>query len=87
MKLQNEIVGWVGNELGKEIFVVIDSSPITSHSCDEAERRVEEGRFVLGFVPVVFLDEELVSSELRLWLQLEAERRFISAKSRRLAAD
>lgn len=78
--IKQACIGWVGNELGKEIFVVVDSSPITSSSCDQAQRVIELGRSVPGFVPAVFLDEELDSSELRSWLQSEAVRRFISAK-------
>jgi hypothetical protein len=79
--IKQTCIGWIGNEIGKEIFVVIDSSPITSSSCNEAERLIEEGRSVPGFVPFVFLDKELDSPELRSWLQSEATRRFVSAKS------
>ena len=76
-------IGWVGNKPGEEIFVVVDSSPIIPKSCDEAERLIAEGRFVEGFVPAVFLDEALDSSELRSWLQSEAARSFVMSKSRR----
>lgn len=82
--IKQTCIGWVGNEIGKEIFVVIDSSPIISNSCNKAERLIEEGHFVQGFISIVFLDEELDTVELRSWLQSEAIRRSSSAKLRNL---
>ena len=79
-------VGWVGNVIGEEKFVVIDSSPIWSHSCNEAERLLAEGRFVHGFVPAVFLDDKLDNPELRSSLQTEAVRRFDLGRARCLQA-
>ncbi|HZF00920.1 MAG TPA: hypothetical protein VE344_03395 [Methylomirabilota bacterium] len=84
--IKQECIGWVGNETGKEIFIVVDSSPITSHSCNEAERLIGEGRFMSGFIPMVFLDRELDNAGLRSWLESEAVRRSISAKSTSLPA-
>jgi hypothetical protein len=82
--IKQTCIGWVGNEIGKELFVVIGSSPITSSSCNEAERLIENGQFVDGFVRAVFLDRELDSPELRSWLGSESVRRYISAKSSHL---
>jgi hypothetical protein len=74
MKITEQfVIAWIrdGGASADEL-VAVHSRPITASDADEAWRRFENGKAVDGFIPIVFLDEQLNSSELRSWLQAEA---------------
>ena len=67
------IVAWIRTEgASADELVAVHSRPISSSDAYEAWRKFEDGRAIEGFIPIVFLDEQLNSSELRSWLQAEA---------------
>jgi len=74
MKITEQfVVAWIRNEgAAADELVAVHSRPISSYDADEAWRKFENGKAIEGFIPIVFLDEQLNSSELRSWLQAEA---------------
>jgi hypothetical protein len=42
---------------------------------EEAWQKTKDGKCIDGFIPIVFLDKQLDSSELRSWLDKQAIRR------------
>ena len=67
------IVAWIRTKgASTDELVAVHSHPISSSDAYEAWRKFEDGRAIEGFIPIVFLDEQLNSSELRSWLQAEA---------------
>ena len=74
MKIVNQlIVSWIQKEgRSRDRLVVVHSSPITPSDADEAWKKLKMGQAIEGFIPIVFLDEQRDSSELRSWLQKEA---------------
>ena len=77
MKITEQfVVAWIRNEgAAADELVAVHSRPISSYDADEAWRKFENGKAIEGFIPIVFLDEQLNSSELRSWLQAEAMHR------------
>jgi len=71
MKITEQlIVAWIRTEgASADELVAVHSRPIGSSHADAAWRKFENGKAIDGFIPVVFLDEQLNSSELRSWLQ------------------
>jgi hypothetical protein len=66
-------IAWVRNdEASADELVAVHSRPISCFDADAAWRKFENGKASEGFVSIVFLDEQLNSSELRSWLQAEA---------------
>ena len=53
-------------------LVAVHSRPISSSDADKAWGKFEDGKAIQGFIPIVFLDEQLKCSELQSWLQAEA---------------
>jgi hypothetical protein len=74
MKITEQFaIAWIrGDEASADELVAVHSRPISSADADEAWRKFENGNAIEGFIPIVFLDEQLNSSELRSWLQAEA---------------
>ena len=74
MKITEQfIIAWIREEgASADELVAVHSRPIGFSDADEAWRKFENGKAIDGFIPVVFLDEQLNSSELRSWLQAEA---------------
>jgi hypothetical protein len=74
MKITKQLaVAWVRNEGARvDQLVVVHSRPISSSDADEAWRIFKDGKSIEGFIPIVFLDEQVDSSQLRSWLQAEA---------------
>ena len=67
------IIAWIRQAgASADELVAVHSRPISSSDAHEAWRRFENGNAIEGFIPIVFLDEQLNSSELRSWLQAEA---------------
>jgi hypothetical protein len=77
MKMTDQsTIAWIRNEgTSRDELVVVHSQPISSSEAEEAMQKFEHGKAVEGFIPIVFLDEQLDSPELRSWLQAEALRR------------
>ena len=78
MKITEQFtIAWIRNEEGASAdeLVAVHSRPISSSDADAAWRKFENGKAVEGFIPIVFLDEQLNSSVLRSWLQAEAMHR------------
>jgi hypothetical protein len=66
-------VAWVPTEgASADEFVAVHSRPMSSSDANEAWQKFENKKAIEGFILVVFLDEQLNSSELRSWLQAEA---------------
>ena len=66
-------IAWIRNEESSaDDLVAVHSRPISSSDAHEAWRKFENGKAIEGFIPIVFLDEQLNSSEIRSWLQIEA---------------
>ena len=66
-------IAWIRNEeASADELVAVHSRPISSSDADAAWRKFENGKAIDGFIPIVFLDQQLNSSELRSWLQAEA---------------
>jgi len=74
MKITEQcIIAWIRNEeASADELVAVHSRPISSSDADEAWQKFENGKAIEGVIPIVFLDEQLNSSELRSWLQAEA---------------
>jgi hypothetical protein len=74
MKITNQlIIAWIRKEgVSRDRFVVVHSRPISSTDADAAWRKFKDGKAIEGFIPIVFLDEQLDSSRLRSFLQTEA---------------
>jgi hypothetical protein len=74
MKITEQfVIAWIRNEeASADELVAVHSHPINSSDADEAWRKFENGKAIEGFIPIVFLDEQLNSSVLRSWLQAEA---------------
>jgi hypothetical protein len=69
-------IAWIRTEgASADELVAVHSRPISSSDADAAWRRFENGKAIEGFIPIVFLDEQLNSSELRSSLQAEAMHR------------
>ena len=77
MKIANQLsIAWIQNEgRARDQLVVVHSRPITASDADEAWQKTKDGKATNGFIPIVFLDEQLDSSELRSWLDKQAIRR------------
>jgi hypothetical protein len=77
MKITEQFsIAWIRNEeASADELVAVHSRPISSSDADAAWRKFENGKAIEGFIPIVFLDEQLNSSELRSWLQAEAMHR------------
>jgi len=74
MKIAEQLtVAWIRTEgASADELVAVHSRPMSSSDADEAWQKLEDGRAIDGFIPIVFLDEQLNSSALRSWLQAEA---------------
>ena len=74
MKITEQfVIAWIrGEGASADELVAVHSRPITSSDADEAWQKFENGKAIEGFIPIVFLDEQLNSVELRSWLQAEA---------------
>ena len=74
MKITEQLnIAWIRNEeASADELVAVHSHPISSSDADEAWRKFEDGQVIEGFIPIVFLDEQLNSPGLRSWLQAEA---------------
>jgi len=77
MKITEQFgIAWIREEgASADELVAVHSRPIGFSDADEAWRKFENGKAVEGFIPIVFLDEQLNNSELRSWLQAEAMHR------------
>jgi hypothetical protein len=77
MKIVSQlIISWIQKEgASRDRLVVVHSRPVTSSDADEAWQKTKDGKAIEGFIPIVFLDEQLDSSDLRSLLQKEAMRR------------
>ena len=77
MKITEQfVIAWIRNEeASADELVAVHSRPISSCDAYEAWRKYENGKAIEGFIPIVFLDEQLNCSELRSWLQAEAMHR------------
>ena len=70
---QQFVIAWMRKEgASADELVAVHSRPISSSDADGAWQKFENGDAIEGFIPIVFLDEQLNSSELRSWLQAEA---------------
>jgi len=70
------MIAWIRDgEASADELIAVHSRPITSSDVDKAWQKFESGKAVDGFIPIVFLDEQLDSSELRSWLQADAMHR------------
>ena len=74
MKITEQFsIAWIRTEgASADELVAVHSRPLSFSDADEAWEKFENGKAIEGFVPMVFLDEQLNSSELRSWLQAEA---------------
>ena len=74
MKITEQFgIAWIREEgASADELVAVHSRPIGFSDADEAWRKFENGKAVEGFIPIVFLDEQPNSFELRSWLQAEA---------------
>jgi len=74
MKITEQfVIAWIRDEgAAEDELVAVHSRPISSSDADEAWRKFENGKAIEGFIPIVFLDKQLNSLELRSWLQAEA---------------
>ena len=77
MKITEQFsIAWIRTEgAAADELVAVHSHPLSFSDADEAWRKFEHGQVIEGFIPIVFLDEQLNSSELRSWLQAEAMHR------------
>ena len=67
------MIAWIRQDgASADELVAVHSRPISSSDAHEAWQKFESGNAIEGFIPVVFLDEQLNSPELRSWLQAEA---------------
>lgn len=74
MKITRQlIIAWIRREeASREDFVIVHSHPINSSDADEARQKFRDGKVIDGFIPIVFLDDQLDSPRLRSWLQADA---------------
>jgi hypothetical protein len=73
---QQFVIAWMRKEgASADELVAVHSRPISSSDADGAWQKFENGDAIEGFIPMVFLDEQLNNSELRSWLQAEAMHR------------
>jgi hypothetical protein len=74
MKITEQfVIAWMRKEgATADELVAVHSRPISSSDADEAWEEFENGKAIQGFIPIVFLDEQLNCSELQPWLQAEA---------------
>lgn len=74
MKITEQFtIAWIRqDDASSDELVAVHSRPINSSDAHEAWQKFESGRAIQGFIPIVFLDEQLNSAELRSWLQAEA---------------
>ena len=75
MEITNQlIIAWIRREgNSRDNFVVVHSRPINSADADEAWQKFKDGKAIDGFIPIVFLDDELdTNPRLRSCLQAEA---------------
>jgi hypothetical protein len=74
MKITEQfIIAWIRqDEASADELVAVHSRPISSADAHEAWHKFEDGKAIDGFIPIVFLDEQLNSTELRSWVQAEA---------------
>jgi hypothetical protein len=77
MKITNQlIIAWIRREgASRDSLVVVHSRPINSSDADEAWQKFKDGKAIDGFIPIVFLDDQLDTPRLRSWLQADAIRR------------
>jgi len=77
MKIANQLsIAWIQKEgRSRDQLVVVHSRPITLSDAEEAWQKTKDGKRIDGFIPIVFLDKHLDSSELRSWLDKQAIRR------------
>jgi hypothetical protein len=77
MKIANQLsIAWIQKEEGsRDQLVVVHSRLITPSDAEEAWQKTKDGKHIDGFIPIVFLDKQLDSSELRSWLDKQAIRR------------
>jgi hypothetical protein len=77
MKIANQLsIAWIQKEgRVRDQFVVVHSRPITPSDAEEAWQKTKDGKVIDGFIPIVFLDKQLDSSDLRSWLDKQAIRR------------
>jgi hypothetical protein len=77
MKITEQfMIAWIRTEgASADELVAVHSRPISSSDANEAWQKFENGKAIGGFIPIVFLDEQLNRSELRSWLQAEAMHR------------
>ena len=77
MKIANQLsIAWIQNEgRSRDQLVVVHSRPITLSDADEAWQKTQHGKATDGFIPIVFLDKQLDSTELRSWLDKQDIRR------------
>jgi hypothetical protein len=67
------IIAWIRREkASRDELVVVHSRPISSSDADEAWQKFKHGKAIGGLIPIVFLDQQLDSSQLRSCLQAEA---------------
>jgi len=74
MKITDQlIIAWIRKEGAScDRLVAVHSRPLNSSDADEASQRFKDGKGIDGVIPIVFLDNQLDSPELRSWLQKEA---------------
>jgi len=66
-------IAWIRKEgASADELVAVHSRPISPSDAHQAWRKFENGKAIEGLIPIVFLDEQVNSSELRSWLQAEA---------------
>jgi len=77
MKIADQLsIAWIQKEgRSRDQLVVVHSRPITPSDAEEAWQKTKDGKHIDGFIPIVFLDKQLDSSELRSWLDKQAIRR------------
>ena len=67
------IIAWIRSEgASRDDFVMVHSHPINSSDADEARQKFRDGKAIDGFIPIVFLDDQVDTPRLRSWLQADA---------------
>ena len=68
MKITKQfIIAWIRTEgASADELVAVHSRPISSSDANEAWQKFENGKAIEGFIPIVFLDEQLNSSEVAI---------------------
>jgi hypothetical protein len=77
MKIASQLsIAWIQKEgRSRDELVLVHSRPITPSDAEEAWQKTKDAKPVDGFIPIVFLDKQLDSSDLRSWLDKQAIRR------------